>query len=145
MRTVRFLFGFAGRCSRGQFWKALGLAQNGVSRTEDAKASFQKSIEADPKDPGAHFQLGQVLEVLGDLPGARAEYERSIALNPTEPEVFGRLTQVCGRLGDAEGEARAHRHGAMDGVRAQAGQAPPRREPDARRCGRAHAPRRGCQ
>ena len=44
-------------------------------RMEDAKASYQKAIDADSKFINAHIMLGDVHEEMGDLEGAVACYE----------------------------------------------------------------------
>ena len=44
-------------------------------RLEDAKASYQKAVEVDPKFINAHIMLGDVYEEMKDLEGAVACYE----------------------------------------------------------------------
>src|SRR5439155_536550 len=62
-----------------------GLAQayilvpfyTGADRYDEAARQMRKALEIDPTSFYAHYNLGIVLQLTGDLPGAIAEYEKA--------------------------------------------------------------------
>ena len=55
----------------------------------------------------AQFNLGSVLEELGDLEGARAHLRLAVRLEPSHADAHYNLAFVCDKLG-AHAEARQH-------------------------------------
>ena len=64
-----------------------GLAYGNAGFPEDAIHEFQKTIEKDPRFPGAHYSLGaSYLLSIGeiDYPQAIAEFQKELAINPND-------------------------------------------------------------
>jgi Tfp pilus assembly protein PilF len=59
-----------------------GLKALDENRYEAAAQAFQKAIDADPKDPGAHFYLGLAYSLLGKDAEGVAEYRKALELKP---------------------------------------------------------------
>ncbi len=93
----------------GAAWRRLGIIQleDADSPKEQAKESFLKAIECDPRDAGAHFQLAQTLELLDDETGARQEYKLATEHDRTQPEPYGSLARLLAKAGDEEGAKQA--------------------------------------
>lgn len=75
---------------------------------------LRKSVAIDPRQWETHFELGQLLENRGALPGAAAEIERAIELSPQDPTLHYRLARLYDRLGrPQEAQAERERHKAL--------------------------------
>jgi tetratricopeptide (TPR) repeat protein len=59
----------------------LAITQALEGRLDAARKTFTEMIEANPNTAGAYFNLGVVLEALGDLVGAKVNYERALELS----------------------------------------------------------------
>src|SRR5689334_19943944 len=59
-----------------------GLKALDENRYEAAAQAFSKAIEADPKDPGAHFYLGLAYSFLNKDAEGIAEYRKALELKP---------------------------------------------------------------
>ncbi|MBV9927349.1 MAG: tetratricopeptide repeat protein [Acidobacteria bacterium] len=60
-------------------WLALGIAQQGDGKSEDARKSFERSLELDPRSVPALAYLGSTYGERGQYAEAAALYERAIA------------------------------------------------------------------
>jgi tetratricopeptide (TPR) repeat protein len=61
-------------------------------RLDQGAAALRRYLAATPDEDqpplwAAHWRLGQILEKMGDAPGARAEYAAGLKLNPTQPQL----------------------------------------------------------
>src|ERR1700730_9258887 len=63
-------------------FQAEGLKALDARKFEDAAALFSKAIAADPKDYGAHFNLGLAYSMLGRNADAIPEYKTVLELQP---------------------------------------------------------------
>jgi tetratricopeptide (TPR) repeat protein len=83
--------------------------------TAAARLQFQKAAEIDPKLPGIHFELGELLGISDDAKtkaGAEAEYKAAIAANPLDEKAETRLGDISNRNGDTA-QALAHYNRAL--------------------------------
>ena len=62
---------------------AIGIAKSQMGADAEAVAWLRRSIEANPNNPMAHFNLAAVLARLGDLNEARAAAQAGLARNPS--------------------------------------------------------------
>ena len=90
-------------------WKVLAviLKQNG--RINESLIVSQKSVELDPLDAEAQYNLGITLTKLGRLNEAEASYRKVITLKPDYAEAYnnlGVMLQELGRLDEAEASYR---------------------------------------
>jgi len=84
-------------------WEVLYLNAILESREADfasARAHLERSVALKPDYFQSHWELGNTLAKLGDLPGARQQFEQAIALGDNDPEVEYDLAMVLKRLGD---------------------------------------------
>jgi tetratricopeptide (TPR) repeat protein len=68
-----------------------------------ARVQYQKALEADPKIPGIHFEVGELLGLSEDpktKAGAESEYKAAIAENPLDEKAETRLGDLASRKGD---------------------------------------------
>ena len=78
------------------------------SRSGEAEDLLRKSIELDPKNWEAHYEMGVLLANRHEYQQAAAELERSIELNGEEAMPHYHLARVYDRLGEPE-RAKAER------------------------------------
>lgn len=57
----------------------IGMELKKRGEFDSALASFRRAIELDPAYAYAHYQIGQVFELVGDSVAARQAYESGIA------------------------------------------------------------------
>lgn len=72
------------------YW-GIGLALRGMRRFDEARRWFEKAIEADPSDPNAYYEIGELFhdQLLLD-PEMVAWYQRGIEADPAfAPNYFG--------------------------------------------------------
>jgi tetratricopeptide (TPR) repeat protein len=68
-----------------------------------ARAQFQKALAIDPKLPGIHFEMGELLGLSEDAKTkaeAESEYKAAIAENALDEKAESRLGDLAGRKGD---------------------------------------------
>jgi Flp pilus assembly protein TadD len=88
----------------------LGLAYEGLGRTQEAKAAFQRAIDwqgAHPMDGQPYLNLGDLLTTQGDLDGAVRALTQAANLAPENAKVreqLGRAYEVRGDLVSAQRE-----------------------------------------
>lgn len=63
-------------------WLALGIAQMGDGKSDDARKSFERALELDPRSAPALAYLGSTYGERGQYAEAAALYERAIAAAP---------------------------------------------------------------
>jgi tetratricopeptide (TPR) repeat protein len=69
-----------------------------------ARVQYQKALEIDPKIPGIHFEMGELLGLSEDpktKAGAESEYKAEIAENPLDEKAETRLGDLSSRKGDS--------------------------------------------
>lgn len=84
--------------------EVIGAAQLKLGRLEEALASMQKSIEADPEKAGGYYRLATVLDEMGRRDEARTLYEKAVGMAPLKnPWILrlGTLYRDVGRIDDA--------------------------------------------
>jgi Flp pilus assembly protein TadD len=84
----------------------LGLSQQGLGHTEQAKAAFHTAIEWQhdaPADAQPYLNLGMVLTDQGDLTGAIRQLTKAAALAPGNPTIHEELGRALQTKGDMEG------------------------------------------
>jgi tetratricopeptide (TPR) repeat protein len=72
--------------------------------TAAARVQFQKAAEIDPKLPGIHFELAELLALSEDpktRAEAEAEYKAAIAENPLDAKAQTRMGDLASRNGDS--------------------------------------------
>jgi tetratricopeptide (TPR) repeat protein len=75
-----------------------------VGNTAGARAQYQKALEIDPKLPGIHFELGELLGLSEDpktKASAEPEYKAAIAENALDEKAECRLGDLASRKGDS--------------------------------------------
>jgi Flp pilus assembly protein TadD len=83
----------------------LGLSQQGLGHTEQAKAAFQTAIDWQrdkPTDAQPYLNLGTLLTDQGDLSGAIQQLSKAAALAPGNPKVHEELGRALQAKGDME-------------------------------------------
>jgi predicted O-linked N-acetylglucosamine transferase (SPINDLY family) len=91
--------------SQAQALVARGKAAERDGNLDDACRLYREAARLAPRHAPAHFNLGIVLESLGDTAGAAACHEEALALDPTDTFAAynaGRLLYARGELGMAE-------------------------------------------
>ena len=63
-------------------WKVLAAALKQNGRIDESLVASQKSVELNPQDAEAYYNLGIVMQDLGKLDEAEANYKKAIALKP---------------------------------------------------------------
>jgi protein O-mannosyl-transferase len=81
-------------------WAGKGRCERGLGRLEDARRSYEKSLQVAPFYENGFFGLGLVLEDEGKHAEAAAVYRRGLAKNPKSLPLSFRLAIVSSRLGD---------------------------------------------
>jgi Flp pilus assembly protein TadD len=84
----------------------LGLSQQGLGHTEQAKAAFQTAIDWQrdkPADPQPYLNLGSLLTDQGDLTGAIQQLAKAAALAPGNPKIHEELGRALQTKGNMEG------------------------------------------
>ncbi len=75
-------------------WQVLGLVAVEDRRLAVAEERFQRAIEADPRSGTAHGNLGYVLMLRGDFPGARRELTKGLELEPMNDAIREHLREL---------------------------------------------------
>ena len=86
-------------------WKVLGVLLIQVGRLNESLNANQKSVQLNPMDSEAHYNLGVILKSLDRSNEAEASYRQAIKLKPDYAEAhsnLGNTLQELGRLDEAE-------------------------------------------
>ena len=86
-------------------WKVLGVLLMQIGRLSESLISTQKSVELNPLDSEAHYNLGIILKGLDRSNEAEASYRQAITLKHDYAEAhsnLGNILQELGRLDEAE-------------------------------------------
>ena len=90
-------------------WKVLGVLLIQVGRLSESLISTQKSVELNPMDSEAHYNLGVILKSLDRSNEAEKSYRQAITLKPDFTEVYNNLgltLQNLRKLDEAESSYR---------------------------------------
>jgi len=90
-------------------WKVLAAVLKQKGRINESLIVSQKSVQLDPQDAGAHYNLGITLQELGRLEEAEASYRQTISLKSNLAEVhhnLGVILQEQGKFKEAESSYR---------------------------------------
>ena len=66
----------------------LGTAYFGIGKTQIAISEYQKELERDPSDFEAHYMLGHLKRLAGDLDGARKLLAQAAEVRPDDPYIL---------------------------------------------------------
>ena len=91
----------------------LGVTLRLLNRPTDAEANLQDAIRLDPKFPQAHFQMGAVLDDLGQTKAAINELREAALLDPNYAEphfVLARIYRKLGQTAAARKEVQTYLH-----------------------------------
>ena len=85
-------------------WKVLAAALKQNGRIDESLVASQKSVQLNPQDAEAYYNLGIVTQDLGRLDEAEAIYKKAITLKPDHKTYnnLGIVMQELGRLDEAE-------------------------------------------
>ena len=86
-------------------WKVLGVVQQKMGDAQESLVAMQRSVELEPMDAEAHYNLGVTLLELGHLVEAEVSYKQALALKPDYAEAYSNLgttLQELGRLAESE-------------------------------------------
>jgi Flp pilus assembly protein TadD/peroxiredoxin len=85
---------------RNDFTYGVAFFQRGY--LEQAAASFQSVITAQPNEPEAYYNLGTLYLRRSDLQDARDYLDQAVKLRPDYPEAWNNLGMIAAQLGQAE-------------------------------------------
>ena len=89
-----------------QMHQVMAHEETKQGNTAAARLQFQKAAEIDPKLPGIHFELGELLGISEDpkvRATAEAEYKAALAENPLDEKAETKLGDLASRNGDNAG------------------------------------------
>jgi len=83
----------------------LAHEENKQGNTNKAVENLKKALATDPRLPGAHFELAEMLRVSSDpavKKQAEAEYEAAVKDNPQDEKSVLRLAEIAAEKGNTE-------------------------------------------
>tara|TARA_B110000483_G_C18151147_1_gene525484 strand:+ start:113 stop:1603 length:1491 start_codon:yes stop_codon:yes gene_type:complete len=86
-------------------WKVLALALKQNGKINESLIAIQKSVQLEPRDSNAHYNLGVILQALKRLDEAEVSFKKTIKLKPDYAEAhnnLGVILQELKRLDEAE-------------------------------------------
>ena len=86
-------------------WKVLALVLKQNEKINESLIAIQKSVQLEPRDSNAHYNLGIILQELGRLDEAETSYRKTIELKPdyfVAHNNLGNILRELGRLDEAE-------------------------------------------
>ena len=86
-------------------WKVLALALKQNGKISESLIAIQKSVQLEPRDSNAHYNLGVILQELRRLDEAEVSFRQTIELKPDYAEAhnnLGFILQELRRLDEAE-------------------------------------------
>ena len=81
-----------------EFYRNLGLAQQGLGKLAEACASFSRAAELKPDWSEMHARRGALLGVMGKIDEAIVALRRGVELEPQAPDVAGTLANLGSML-----------------------------------------------
>ena len=91
-----------------QGFYTLGMAHQGLKKSDAAISAFQRAAALDPKDAAIHFDLGMLLASTGQTGAAIQQLEAAERINPSDLETHKQLALLLDKNGNKE-RARAER------------------------------------
>jgi len=86
----------------------LGMAYQGLKKSDAAIAAFQRAVGLDPQDAAIHFNLGMLLAAKGQTDAAIRQLEAAERITPSALEAHRELALLLEKTGNKE-RARAER------------------------------------
>ena len=83
-------------------WKVLALALKENGKISDSLIAIQKSVQLEPRDSNAHYNLGVILQELRRLDEAEVCFRQTIKLKPDYAEAHNNLGVTLKELGRFE-------------------------------------------
>jgi Tfp pilus assembly protein PilF len=90
----------------GQFHRMMAHEETRQGKTNEAIVEFRKAIAIDPRLPGIHFELAELLHTSQDAAirkEADREYQAALAENPRDVRLLCRLGEMDSERGDFQG------------------------------------------
>ena len=90
-------------------WKVLAAVHKQNGRINESLIITKKSLQLDPQDTGAHFNLSVLLQALGSLEEAEISYRKTIELKPDYTDAYYNLSVLLlaqGKLEEAESKCK---------------------------------------
>ena len=90
-------------------WKVLAAVYKQNGRINESLIITKKSLQLDPQDTAAHFNLGVLLQALGRLEEAEVGYRKAIELKPDYTDAYYNLSVLLlaqGKLEEAESKCK---------------------------------------
>ena len=75
-------------------WKILSIVFEKTGKISDSLAAIKKIVNISPKDPLAHYNLGNTYGQLADFSKAEESYRQAISLKPNFPEAYYNLGTI---------------------------------------------------
>lgn len=72
-------------------WKALGIAFKSKGEISKSLEVNKKVLEIDPKDPEAHYNIGNTFKLLDNFEEAKNSYKNAIKINPNYFQAYNNL------------------------------------------------------
>ena len=72
----------------------MGEALDGLDKTQDALAEFQRAAEIAPKEPNLHFGVGFLYWKLNRYADAEREFNAELALDPQQAQALAYLGDI---------------------------------------------------
>ncbi len=89
-------------------WNVLGLSVE-ARDPDTARTSWEKAVALEPRQPEAHFRLGNLLRRNRDFQAAAAAYRAALALQPGHPVILNNLGLALQELRDFPAAEKAYR------------------------------------
>lgn len=99
-RTTQLLPPGAGMRSRA--FSSMGAVYADLGYVDDALPHFRQALKDDPENPEAHYNLGGILMLKGDLEQARRALETAIDFRPEYVSALNNLGVTLAKLGERE-------------------------------------------
>ena len=90
-------------------WKVLAAVYKQNGRINESLIITKKSLQLNPQDTGAHFNLSVLLQALGRLEEAEASYRKAIELKPDYTDAYYNLSVLLlaqGKLEEAQSKCK---------------------------------------
>jgi tetratricopeptide (TPR) repeat protein len=85
-----------------QGFNALGLAFQGLSKSDAAMTSFQHAVVLDPKDAAIRLNLAKLLADRGQAHAAIVQLQAAERIHPSDPEIHDALGTLLEKTGNKE-------------------------------------------